>query len=246
MIGKKTLMAMAFVGAGMFAGMPMLAQAAATTPETKLATQYGVLAGSQANADSLIAGLRDGKPVLLRATPDSTNPAAASTTFTPATGKLGYGNVNIALALAQAALAKQGIASPTPEQLAAALNGGTVMTPKGNVTFAGVLAQRQSGMGWGQIASAMGVKLGSVVSAAKANKPLSQQRERQQEKPKFWKFGSGNESDERGQSGQSHGNSGKSGNNGHSGNSGQGGGNSSSHGSSSSGSSGGGGGGRSK
>ena len=152
--------------------IPLQATAEAMAPSvsaSRLATQYGVLAGSPENANSLINGLRDGRQVLLR----SDDPAARSTTFQPATGHLGLGNVSTALALAQAALARQGISEPTPEQLAAALNGGSVMTPSGTVTFAGVLAQRQSGMGWGQIASAMGVKLGTVISAAKANKPLA-------------------------------------------------------------------------
>lgn len=144
-------------------------------PADKLEAQYAVLAGSERNAESLIAGLRDGKQVLLLATPESTNPDAASVTFQPATGKLGYGNINVALSLVQADLAKQGITAPTPEQLAAALNGGTVVTDTGaTVTFAGALAQRQSGMGWGAIANAMGVKLGAVVSASKTNKPLSE------------------------------------------------------------------------
>ena len=151
--------------------MPFSASAQTTTAAvsvSRLVTQYGRLAGSSENATSLINGLRDGRQVLLR----SDDPAARSTTFLPATGHLGLGNVSTALALAQAALARQGISQPTPEQLAAALNGGSVMTPSGTVSFAGVLAQRQAGMGWGQIANAMGVKLGAVVSAAKANKPL--------------------------------------------------------------------------
>ncbi len=83
---------------------------------------------------------------------------------------MGYGNVNIALALAREDLAKLGITNPTPEQLAAALNGGDIKTATGTVTMAGVLAQRQSGMGWGQIANGMGVKLGSLGSASKTGK----------------------------------------------------------------------------
>ncbi len=35
------------------------------------------------------------------------------------------------------------------------------------VELKGIMAQRQSGMGWGQIAHAIGLKLGAVVSAAK-------------------------------------------------------------------------------
>jgi len=140
-----------------------------TNPEVKLSSQYATLAGSQRNADSLITGLRDGKNVLLLTGPGSTNPTAASVVFTPATGKLGYGNINIALSLAKADLARIGITNPTPAQLAAALNGGAITTASGTYTMAGVLAQRQAGMGWGQIAAAQGVKLGAVVSESKTD-----------------------------------------------------------------------------
>lgn len=140
------------------------AQSAAISPSVKLATQYSDLAGSTENANALVVGLRDAQPVTLVA---STSPSA---TFTPATSKLGYGSINTALSLAQADLAKQGITNATPAQLAAALNGGTIATVTGSVTLAGVLAQRQAGLGWGQIANAMGVRLGSVVSASKTDK----------------------------------------------------------------------------
>lgn len=140
---------------------------ALTAPAQKLSTQYGTWAGSPTNSASLVSGLREGKAVTLVANPSSLNPTAPSATFTPATGKLGYGNINIALSLAKADLAKQGITNPTPSQLAAALNGGTITAATGPVAMRGVLAQRQEGLGWGQIAKAMGVKLGSVVSASK-------------------------------------------------------------------------------
>lgn len=143
------------------------AQSAAISPSVKLATQYSDLAGSTENANALVVGLRDAQPVTLVASVGSTSPSA---TFTPATSKLGYGSINTALSLAQADLAKQGITNPTPAQLAAALNGGTIATVTGSVTLAGVLAQRQAGLGWGQIANAMGVRLGSVVSASKTDK----------------------------------------------------------------------------
>ncbi|HOZ65441.1 MAG TPA: hypothetical protein PK497_13580 [Burkholderiaceae bacterium] len=138
-------------------------------PARKLASQYSEFAGSQKNAEQLITGLRNDTPVTLVAGTGSGS-AATSATFTPATGKMGYGNVNIALALAREDLAKLGITNPTPEQLAAALNGGDVKTATGTVTMAGVLAQRQSGMGWGKIANGMGVKLGSLASASKTGK----------------------------------------------------------------------------
>ncbi|MGH8831327.1 MAG: hypothetical protein ACREXV_09555 [Polaromonas sp.] len=98
------------------------------------------------------------------------NAGAPAASFSPATSTMGYGNVNIALSLAQTALAKEGITNPTPAQLAAALNGGTITTAKGTVSMAGVLGQRSQGMGWGQIAKSMGVNLGSIVSASHSDK----------------------------------------------------------------------------
>ena len=197
-----------------------LATTASSRPADKLEAQYAVLAGSEQNAESLIAGLRDGKQVLLLATPDSTNPDAASLTFTPLTPKLGYGNINIALSLVQADLAKVGITAPTPEQLAAALNGGEVTTEDGQtITFAGILAQRQSGMGWGAIANAMGVKLGAVVSASKTNKPLSEFKASNAQKAKnvaasttsTERGKSAGQNDSRGNSGSNSGGNGKGG-----------------------------------
>ncbi len=179
---KKTVIAFAVGGALVLAGASATSQttqitAVVSTANTaplassgKLATQYSKFAGSQTNADALVSGLRDQQPITLVAIPSTTGPTAPSATFTPVTGKLGYGNINIALSLAKADLAKQGITNPTPAQLAAALNGGTIATATGSVTMAGVLSQRQAGMGWGQIANSMGVKLGSLVSASKTDK----------------------------------------------------------------------------
>src|SRR6185312_1250957 len=53
-----------------------------------------------------------------------TSGTTTTTTFTPDTGKMGYGNVKIALSLAEASLAKAGITDPTAAEVAAALNGG--------------------------------------------------------------------------------------------------------------------------
>jgi guanyl-specific ribonuclease Sa len=165
---------LALACAGLCGSMAAIAQtttpttppATTSTQDSRLATQYQGLAGSEQNAQSLVTGLRTGTPVTL----NSTGTTGTPTTFTPATGKMGYGNINIALSLAKTSLAQQGITNPTPAQLSAALNGGTLTTPKGTVTMAGVLSQRQTGMGWGQIAKSMGVKLGSVVSASKTDK----------------------------------------------------------------------------
>ena len=123
-----------------FAGTPVLAQVATTTttatskPATDLATTYSTFAGSDANATALVDGLRTGKSITLTSTSGTTS---GSTTFTPATSQLGYGNVNIALALAKAELTKLGITDPTPAQLEAALNGGSVTTSTGTTALPG-------------------------------------------------------------------------------------------------------------
>ena len=58
----------------------------------------------------------------------------------------------MALQLARANLSQQGISEPSTGQLALATSD--------------VQAQRDSGMGWGQIANSLGLRLGAVVSAA--------------------------------------------------------------------------------
>lgn len=131
----------------------------------------------------------------------------------------------------QADLAKVGITAPTPEQLAAALNGGEVTTEDGQtITFAGILAQRQSGMGWGAIANAMGVKLGAVVSASKTNKPLSEFKASNAQKAKnvaasttsTERGKSAGQNDSRGNSGSNSGGNGKGGGGGNGGGGGRG------------------------
>lgn len=130
---------------------------------SRLAASYAVWAGSTANAQSLVNGLSTGSSVNLSG-------STGSTSFSPSTGKLGVGEAGIALSLAKATLEKQGITNPTPAQISAALNGGLISSATGTMSVPGVLSQRTSGMGWGQIAQAMGVKLGAVVSASKTDK----------------------------------------------------------------------------
>ncbi|MGH8735385.1 MAG: hypothetical protein ACREVB_17000, partial [Burkholderiales bacterium] len=90
-------------------------------------------------------------------------------TFTPPTGTMGYGNVDNALALAQASLAQRGITQPTPAQLQA-----SVMD---------VLKMRADGQGWGQIAQSYGVKLGDVKRSEKAERVAGAERPHKPEKP---------------------------------------------------------------
>jgi hypothetical protein len=132
-----------------------------TTAE--ISTKFANFAGSPENATALVTGLHDGATVTLITT---VNGQPVITEFQPATGQQGYGNTFISLALAQESLAKAGITQPTPEQLIAALNGGTVTGGNGTaVTLAGVLSLRAAGTGWGDIAHTLGVKLGPVVKS---------------------------------------------------------------------------------
>ena len=125
--------------------------------DDRLVEQFTRFAGSKSNAEALVSGLRNDREVKLAS-------AQGSASFTPKTDKMGFGNVNIALSLARATLAEQGIKRPTPDQIKAALNGGTVTNSAGRqVMLTGILTQRASGMGWGKIAQANGFKLGEVL-----------------------------------------------------------------------------------
>lgn len=133
-------------------------------PEQRLVEKYDRFAGSDENARELVQGLRNDSQIEL-------SQGSKKTTFTPATKQMGYGNVDIALSLAKASLAEHGIHKPTPEQIKAALNGGTVTTKSGQrVTLPGVLKLRASGMGWGQVAHKVGVKVGDVKGHQHAHK----------------------------------------------------------------------------
>jgi hypothetical protein len=146
-----------------------------TKVSTELTEKFTGLAGSADNATALVTGLRDGSDIKLATTVNGT---ATTTTFKPATGKLGYGNVFIALALAQSDLKDAGIANPTPAQLEAALNGGAVTVGDKTVALDGVLKLRASGEGWGQIARTLGVRLGSVVSDLHSARERAEKLER--------------------------------------------------------------------
>jgi hypothetical protein len=139
----------------------------------KLEDRYAAFAGSESNAKSLVSGLRNGTDITLT----SSGSGGATATIDPPTKKMGNGNVNIALALAEASLKQQGITNPTPEQIKAALNGGTIKTAAGDVQLAGVLQMRADGKGWGQIAQSLGFKLGEVMRSEKANGAIAAHRQ---------------------------------------------------------------------
>jgi len=133
----------------------------------RMSGRYLAFAGSNANFEALAVGLRHGSSVTL-------SEGTASTTFVPPTRPMGYGNITRAIDLASRQLAAAGITEPTPAQIQAAMMGGTVSTPNGDVTLQGVLQLRSQGMGWGQIAHAVGVHPGlRSGSAAAAGTPAA-------------------------------------------------------------------------
>lgn len=155
----------AFGASSAIAGGSAAASATATSTETaQLVSRYTDFAGSASNAAALVAGLRSGSSFVLSST-DAAG-ALTQTTITPVGKAMGYGEVNIALSLAAAELSKQGITNPTPQQIQTVLDGGTLTTATGSVPVDGVLAMRQQGQGWGQIAKGLGYNLGDLVSAS--------------------------------------------------------------------------------
>src|SRR5258705_6037015 len=137
-----------------------------------------------ADSKTAVTGLRSGTPFTLTST--STTPSTTpgglpvtpttNTVITPPTGQMGFGNVYISLALAKQQLSTLGITQPTPQQLQAALTGGTITQTTGTGATAattttdlqGVLTMRSQNMGWGQIAQKLGFKLGPGISGMKS------------------------------------------------------------------------------
>ena len=122
-----------------------------------LINSFSSLAGSPENAAALIGGLRSGGAITLTGPTGNGATPAAGATFTAPTKPMGYGNIRIALSLAQAELAKQGITRPTPQQLQTALLG-SAAAGGGQAAVPGILQMRADGMGWGKIAHTLGVK----------------------------------------------------------------------------------------
>jgi hypothetical protein len=154
-----------------------------TLVASKIASNFTSLAGSPENALALVNALRNGGDVTLTSTvppaEGSTEPpATTTTTFTPPTGRMGWGEVKHALALAQDSLARAGISNPTAEQLQTALVGGDIVVTNADgttttTTLRGVLTMRSEGMGWGNIAKAGGTKLGPVTSKVRMGNNVS-------------------------------------------------------------------------
>lgn len=143
--------------------------AVATTPAEKLVTRFSTFTGSDENAASLVNGLRTGSEITLTDS-GAAGSTGGSTTFVSPTRPMGYGNIRIALSLAEARLNSEGYPQPTAEQLQTALLGDTSGTAtQSSSQTQGILQMRADGMGWGQIANSMGFKLGAVMSGRALN-----------------------------------------------------------------------------
>lgn len=136
--------------------------------QARVIGSFSVFAGSEANARSLVAGLRQGNEITLTV-PATGGQPGTETRFTPPTRPMDYGNVSISLALAREQLAQLGVTRATPSQIKAVLAGGGVASRvSGRATtpylLPGVLQMRAGGMGWAKIADTMGVTLGPAMS----------------------------------------------------------------------------------
>jgi hypothetical protein len=124
--------------------------ASASANDDRLVDRYTALAGSKQNAKSLVTGLLEGKEIKL---------VRGRTTqkFTPATGKMDYGNVDITLALAEASLKERRITRPTPAQL--------------HDTVAAILKLRAEGKDWAEISKTHGYKFAAAKPVPKPAAP---------------------------------------------------------------------------
>jgi hypothetical protein len=136
---------------------------ASSTAAKNISNEYS---GFLANVDSqqVVNDLRNGQ--WTTTTTDPTTKVTTTTTEALPTGKMGYGNVKISLALARYSLSKQDppILQPTSEQLHTALVGGQMVAGDTTTQTNGILQMRADGMGWGQIAQKYDVKLGQLMS----------------------------------------------------------------------------------
>ena len=134
------LAALALACQGAFAQTIATTTIPAAMTVQRIAPQLVAFAGSQTNFQSLVAGLAQGTPVqLVTVLPDG---SAQVVTFTPS-GAMTTEQIAQSLEAARQRLIGLGIATPTAEQLATALVGGTVPTALGGSLVAGALPQSQ-------------------------------------------------------------------------------------------------------
>lgn len=136
------------------------AEAKTTVPADRIADRYAdsLFDGDEDAAADAVKQLREGGDF------EVTNADGTTTTIENSNGPMGYGEVNIALGMAE-----KMVDGGDAESWQDALYGtGDVTNSDGTVTEGteGILQMRADGMGWGQIAKELGFKLGSVVGKA--------------------------------------------------------------------------------
>jgi hypothetical protein len=134
---------------------------ATSTPATNISNEYSYFL-KNVNSQQVVHDLRNGQ--WHTSTIDPQTNTTTTTTQPLPTGKMGFGNVKISLALAQQSLSQQGITQPTSQQLYTALAGGEMVPGDSTTMTTGILQMRADGMGWGQIAQKYNVKLGQLMS----------------------------------------------------------------------------------
>jgi hypothetical protein len=142
-----------------------------THTESKLSAEFAYFLGGQDQASTVVSGLRQGTAFSLdteTTATGTTGTTTSTTTIDPPTGTMGYGNIRIALRLAQAQLGDLVITQPTADQLSAVLVGGTI----NGTQFDGILTLRADGMGWGQIAQQYGTTVGQLMGKGSVHATL--------------------------------------------------------------------------
>lgn len=124
---------------------------------SRLAANFAGLAGSPANARALAEALHAGTEATLHSPSAGAGSAKTPTLINPPTPPMGWIHVSHSLSLARQALGRCGITEPANEQLKAVLVGGPLVASDGaTVAMRGILRMRAEGLGWGQIAQAIG------------------------------------------------------------------------------------------
>ena len=112
-----------------------------STPTTNISNEYSYFL-KNVNSQQVVNDLRNGQWTTTTIDPQ-TNTTTTTTQPLP-TGKMGFGNVKISLALAQQSLSQQGITQPTSQQLYTALAGGQMTPGDPTTTTTGILQMRST------------------------------------------------------------------------------------------------------
>jgi len=125
-------------------------------------SDFTEFAGSVENATALVEGLRTGGEVVMLERDETV------VRFSSPVGPLGYGNISVALSLAQTNLAIYGLLEPGAQQIACALAGGEVLVEGVTLNLPGILNMRAQGMQWGHVAEELGFSLADAMRVSTA------------------------------------------------------------------------------